>query len=152
MESNVKTIISVETIIDAPIETVWKHWTTPENIVVWNVVSEDWHATWVENDLQIKGKFHYRMEAKDGSASFNFSGIYDEVQIHEQITYTADDGRKVKIIFTKEHDQTKVLELFEAETENPIELQREGWQAILDNFKKYVETRLQQISFSKWKV
>jgi uncharacterized protein YndB with AHSA1/START domain len=92
------------------------------------------------------------MESKDGSASFDFSGIYDEVQIHEQITYTADDGRKVKINFIKERDKTKVVELFEAETENRIELQREGWQAILANFKKYVETRLQQISFSKWKV
>ena len=92
------------------------------------------------------------MEAKDGSTSFDFSGIYDEVETNEQITYTGDDGRKVKIIFKKEYDKAKVVELFEAETENAIELQREGWQAILDNFKKYVETRLQQISFSKWKV
>ena len=72
----------MEAIIDAPIETVWKNWTSPENIVMWNVVSEDWRATWVENDLRIQGKFYYKMEAKDGSASFDFSGIYNEVQIY----------------------------------------------------------------------
>ncbi|NGY37047.1 polyketide cyclase [Flavobacterium sp. XN-5] len=152
MEADARTIISVETIINAPVETVWKNWITPENIVVWNVASKDWHTPYAENDFRMDGKFRYRMEAKDGSAGFDFVGKYEELKIYEQITYTTDDGRKVKIIFTSADNQTKVMELFEAETENSIELQREGWQAILDNFKNYVEIRLEQISASKWKI
>lgn len=152
MEADARTIISVETIINAPVETVWKNWITPENIVVWNVASKDWHTPYAENDCRIDGKFRYRMEAKDGSAGFDFIGKYEEVKIYEQITYTIEDGRKVKIIFKSEDNQTKVMELFEAETENSVELQREGWQAILDNFKNYVEIRLEQISASKWKI
>ena len=152
MESNTKTIITVEAIIDAPIETVWKNWTSPQNIVLWNAASEDWHTTWAENDLRIDGKFCFRMEAKDGSAGFDFGGKYEEVQANEQITYTADDGRKVKVIFTKEEYKTRIVQLFEAENENPIKLQKKGWQAILNNFKNYVERHLQEISYSKWKV
>lgn len=152
MNAGARTIISVETIINAPVETVWKNWITPENIVVWNVASEDWHTPFAENDFRMDGKFCYRMEAKDGSAGFDFEGKYEEVKIYEQITYTTEDGRKVQVIFTTEDHQTKVMELFEAETENSIELQREGWQAILNNFKNYVEMRLEQISASKWKI
>ncbi|MEZ7499498.1 SRPBCC domain-containing protein [Flavobacterium sp. Arc3] len=151
MESSTKTIISVEAIIDAPIETVWKNWISPQNIVMWNASSKDWHTTCAENDLRLGGEFCYRMEAKDGSASFDFKGKYEYVHTHEQISYTADDGRKVKIMFTKEKCKTKVVQLFEAENENPIEFQREGWQAILNSFKNYVEMHLREISFSKWK-
>lgn len=152
MESNTKTIITVEAIIDAPVETVWKNWTSPQNIVLWNAASEDWHTTKAENDLRIDGIFCFRMEAKDGSAGFNFRGKYEVVHVNEQISYTADDGRKVKIIFTKEDYKTKIVQLFEAETENSVELQKEGWQAILNNFKNYIEKHLQEIRFSKWKV
>ena len=152
METNARTVISVETIINAPVETVWKNWITPENIVVWNVASEDWHTPYAENDCRMDGKFRYRMEAKDGSAGFDFVGKYAEVKTYEQITYITEDGRKVQIIFTKQDYQTKVVELFEAEIENSIEVQKEGWQAILNNFKNYVEIRLEQISTSKWKI
>lgn len=152
MESNEKIVISVEVIIDAPVETVWKNWTTPKNIMLWNAASQDWHTTLADNDLRMDGIFCYKMEAKDGSAGFDFRGKYEEVQANEQISYVTDDGRKVKIFFTKEEYKTKVVQLFEAENENPIEVQREGWQAILNNFKNYVEMHLQEISFSKWKV
>lgn len=141
METKEKKVISVKTIINAPIEKVWKNWTRPKDIVKWNHASEDWHTTHAENDLRVGGKFLARMEAKDDSFGFDFSGVYDDVQIKERIAYTLDDGRKVEIIFTVNTNGTNVEEIFEAESTNPIELQRNGWQAILVNFKKYVETR-----------
>ena len=136
-----KTLITVATNIVAPIEKVWKRWITPDDIIRWNNASEDWHTPKAENDLQVGGKFVYRMEAKDGSMGFDFGGIYNQVRENELIEYTMDDGRNAKIHF-KEHDNktgTEVVVTFEAEELNPVEMQREGWQAILDNFKKYVE-------------
>jgi len=134
-----KTTITVETTVNAPVEKVWKFWTEPEHITKWNSASEDWHTPHAENDLRNGGKFLSRMEAKDGSFGFDFSGTYDEVKTNELIAYTMGDGRKVKIIFTPQDHSIKIVETFEAETENSIELQRGGWQAILDNFKKYTE-------------
>lgn len=137
-----KTCIKVHATIKASIDRVWKYWTSPSSIVKWNTASEDWHTTRVENDLRVDGKFLWRMEAKDGSMGFDFSGVYDDVVINERISSVLDDGRKVEIIFTSQGDITQVTETFEAETENPVEMQRLGWQAILDNFKKYVEEGL----------
>jgi uncharacterized protein YndB with AHSA1/START domain len=142
MDSKDKTIVQVQTTIKAPIDKVWKNWTTPEDIVKWNSASDDWHTTRAENDLQTGGKFLSRMEAKDGSMGFDFSGVYDEVKTNKLIDSTIDDGRKVKTVFTEKGNETEIMEIFEAETENPIEMQRDGWQAILDNFKKHVEMGL----------
>ena len=134
-----KKIITVGNTINAPIEMVWDFWTTPTHIIQWNNASDDWHTPHAENDLQVGGKFLSRMEAKDGSFGFNFIGTYDEVEENKAIVYTLEDGRKVKVNFVDERNVTKVIESFEAEDENSVELQQGGWQAILDNFKKYVE-------------
>ncbi|PID17738.1 SRPBCC domain-containing protein [Sporosarcina sp. P35] len=99
----------------------------------------DWHTPFAENDLKAGGKFVSRMEAKDGSMGFDFGGIYDEVKLHEGISYTLGDGRKVNITFNGQKNETEVIETFDAETTHPIEFQQQGWQAILDNFKQYVE-------------
>lgn len=131
--------ITVETTVQAPVEKVWKYWTEPNHITKWNNASDDWHTPFAENDLRTGGKFVTRMEAKDGSAGFDFGGIYDEVNLHEVIAYTMDDGRKVKITFKGQENETQVIETFDAETTNPIEFQQQGWQAILNNFKKYAE-------------
>lgn len=138
METLHKTI-TVETIIKAPIEKVWKSWTEPSHIINWNKASDDWHTPTAENDLKVGGKFSYRMEAKDGSFGFDFWGIYDKVKEHESIEYTMGDGRKTWITFTGWGNEIKVTETFVAENENSLELQKNGWQAILDNFKKYTE-------------
>ena len=135
-----KTQITVETTVKAPVEKAWNLWTTPEHITRWNNASDDWYTPWAESDLQAGGKFSYRMEAKDGSFGFDFGGMYDEVKTNELIAYTIDDGRKVKVILTSNGAETKVVEIFEAESTHSIEMQRGGWQAILDNFKKYAET------------
>ncbi len=140
MSTETKTTVTVEATINAPAEKVWKLWTTPEDICQWNNASDDWHTTRAENDLRACGKFTSRMEAKDGSMGFDFWGIHDEVKTTEVIASTMGDGRKMKVIFTSLGDSTKVTELFEAETQNTIELQRGGWQAILDSFKKYAES------------
>ena len=139
METATRTSITVENTINAPVEKVWAYWSAPEHITKWNNASEDWHSPRAENDLRTGGKFSTRMEAKDGSMGFDFGGTYDEVKTNEVIAYTMSNGRKVVVNFTKEGDQTKVIETFDAEETNPIEMQRGGWQAILDNFKKYVE-------------
>jgi uncharacterized protein YndB with AHSA1/START domain len=132
--------ITVENIILAPREKVWNLWTDPKHITQWNNASDDWHTPFAENDLRVGGTFTSRMEAKDGSFGFDFGGRYDEVKVNETIAYTLGDGRKVNIHFLKEGNNTAIVETFEPENTNPIELQRTGWQAILDNFKKYVET------------
>lgn len=139
METQSKTVITVEATINSPIEKVWKYWTEPEHITKWNSASDDWHTPWAKNDLRTGGNFSSRMEAKDGSMGFEFGGVYDEVREHEYIEYTMGDGRKVKVHFTPEGKSTKVTESFEAEDTNPVEMQQGGWQAILDNFKKYTE-------------
>ena len=139
MNTNKKTEITVSITVNAPIQKVWQFWTLPEHIKQWNFASNDWHAPKAENDLRAGGKFLSRMEAKDGSFGFDFWGVYDEVKENELITYTMGDGRKAKISFINEGNAAKVIETFEAENENSIELQQYGWQAILNNFKKYSE-------------
>lgn len=131
--------ITVESTIKAPIEKVWKSWTETSHITRWNNASPDWYTPKAENDLQVGGKFLYRMEAKDGSFGFDFWGIYDKVKEHEYIEYTMGDGRKAWVTFSGWGNEIKITETFEAEHENSIDLQKMGWQAILDNFKKYTE-------------
>jgi uncharacterized protein YndB with AHSA1/START domain len=139
MQTKERTIITVENIINAPVEKVWEFWVMPAHIIKWNNASDDWHTPHAENDLRPGGKFLTRMEAKDGSMGFDFGGVYDAVRLNEYIEYTIDDGRKVKVTFTPQGNKTNVVESFEAENMNSVELQKGGWQAILDNFKKYTE-------------
>lgn len=135
-----RTTITIEAIVDAPLKKVWQQWTDPKQIVRWNNASADWHTTRAENDLKEGGRFLSRMEAKDGSVGFNFSGQYTKVENERQIEYVMDDGRKAAVSFSGEGNKTKVTESFEAEDTNSIELQRDGWQSILNNFKKHVES------------
>lgn len=140
MDSIKKTIITVRVVINVPIRKVWNYWTTPEHITKWNYASDDWHSPYATNDLREGGRFSIRMEAKDKSMGFDFSGVYDKIVKNKRIEYTLDDGRKVNIIFSEIDNQVELTESFEAESTNPIELQRAGWQAIIDNFKKYTES------------
>ena len=135
-----QSIFTVQTTIHAPLAKAWEFWTTPEHIMQWNNASDDWHTTNAQNDLRKGGNFSSRMEAKDGSFGFDFGGTYDEVIVHELIAYTLGDGRKVNVTFESHGDQTNIVEIVEAENENPIEMQQVGWQAILDNFKRYTES------------
>jgi len=132
--------VTVEATVNAPVEKVWKTWSEPQHITKWCAASDDWHAPKAENDLRTGGTFSTRMEAKDGSFGFDFGGIYDNVKKNELIEYTMGDGRTVQVTFSPSGDQTKIVETFDAETTNSIEMQRGGWQAILDNFKKYTES------------
>ncbi|HSF46596.1 MAG TPA: SRPBCC family protein [Chitinophagaceae bacterium] len=133
-------VITVETLVTAPIEKTWAYWTGPEHITQWNNASDDWHTPWAKNNLVPGGRFECRMEAKDGSMGFEFGGVYDEVIDKKLIAYTMDDNRKVTVRFSESGNGTKVLEEFDAEDQNPAELQQQGWQAILNNFKKYTES------------
>ena len=136
-----KTTITIHTSIKAPIEKVWQLWSNPADITKWCTASLDWHTTRAENDLRTGGKFLSRMEAKDGSFGFDFSGVYDLVKTHEQMDYTLDDGRKVNITFAVQGNQTTITQTFEPESENPMDMQRDGWQSILDSFKRYAEAQ-----------
>ena len=143
MGTTTKQVITVETVINASIEKVWECWTKQEHITKWYFASDDWHSPKAQNDLRVGGNFVYRMEAKDGSMGFDFGGVYDVIKDNAYIEYTIGDGRKVKVTFTALNNDkaTKVVESFEAEGTNSIEMQKGGWQAILDNFKKYTESR-----------
>jgi uncharacterized protein YndB with AHSA1/START domain len=135
-----KTVITVETQVAAPLEKIWRYWTEPAHIEQWNVASDDWYAPRATNSLMVGGKFSFRMEAKNGSVGFDFEGVYHLVDIHTRIGYTLADGRQVNIEFSTEGNKCKIIESFEAESENSEELQQGGWQAILNNFKKYTES------------
>lgn len=132
--------ITISAVIDAPVEKVWELFTGPEHITQWCSASPDWHAPAATNDVRVGGKFNTVMAAKDGSMQFDFGGVYTDVTPNELIAYELGDGRKVKVTFEKYGGQVKVTEVFDPETTNPIEMQRGGWQAILDNFKKYTES------------
>jgi uncharacterized protein YndB with AHSA1/START domain len=138
MES-MNTQITIGATVKASLEKVWKLWTTPQHITKWSHASDDWHTTRAENDLRKGGKFLSRMEAKDGSIGFDFTGEYTQVIPNKRIAYTLDDDRKVVIIFRDNGEETHISQTFEAEHENPVEMQRDGWQAILNNFKNYAE-------------
>jgi len=133
------TKITVQANVAADVKKVWDYYNNPEHITKWNFASDDWQCPSAENDLRVGGKYRSRMEAKDGSWGFDFEAIYDEVVDGEQFTYTLPDGRQVSVDFKDLGDQTAVTVTFDAETENPADMQQNGWQAILDNFKKYTE-------------
>jgi uncharacterized protein YndB with AHSA1/START domain len=138
----VRNPITISTTINAPIAEVWKFWNLPEHITRWAFASDDWEAPSAENDLQIGGRFKTRMQSKDGKDGFDFEGVYDAVVENKLIVYTLTDGRQVTITFDEGEEGVKITETFEPESENSEELQRSGWQAILDNFKRYVERSL----------
>jgi len=134
------TRITVEATADAPVAKVWKAWNTPADIMQWNAADPSWHSPSSENDLRVGGRFKNRMEAKDGSFGFDFEGVYDTVEEHKEIAYTMPDGRKATTEFTEQGGKTNIATTFDAETENDPEFQKQGWQAILDNFVRYVES------------
>lgn len=133
------TKIKVETTIAAGTNKVWEYYTKPEHITGWNFATEDWQCPRAENDLRPGGKYFARMEARDGSFGFDFEAVYDEVVDQRKLTYTMDDGRQSTTEFEDLGSTTKVTTTFDAENANDLEMQRMGWQAILGNFKKYVE-------------
>lgn len=140
METNKKPVVTIEATVNAPVEKVWKYWGEPQHITQWAFASPDWHAPKAENDLRTNGKFSTTMAAKDGSYSFEFGGVYTNVEPKKLAEYELGDGRKVSVSFSGSGDQTKVVQTFEAESENPVDMQKAGWQAILDNMKRYTET------------
>lgn len=131
--------ITIKAKVQAPPSMVWTKWTDPKDIVNWNTASPDWHTTKAINELRVGGKFVYRMEAKDGSMGFDFSGSYVEVKENELLSIVLDDNRKMRVEFKANGSETEIIESFQAESENSLELQESGWQAILNNFKSYVE-------------
>ncbi|MBV9989460.1 MAG: SRPBCC family protein [Chitinophagaceae bacterium] len=131
--------ITVETTVNAPVEKVWEIFTNPAHVTHWNNASPDWHTPRAENDLREGGTFTYRMEARDGSMGFDFGGVYSSVVPHQSICYTIGDGRRVAVYFAGEGNSIRLTETFEAETVHSADLQRSGWQAILDNLKAYTE-------------
>jgi uncharacterized protein YndB with AHSA1/START domain len=139
METTKTSAITVETTVNAPITKVWNYWSQPDHITKWCQASPDWHAPYADNDLRTGGKFKTTMAAKDGSFSFDFGGVYSDVKEHSLIAYDLEDGRQVNITFEDLGDSVKITETFDPENENPIEMQRGGWQAILDSFKKHTE-------------
>jgi uncharacterized protein YndB with AHSA1/START domain len=142
--TNEPDLVTVEARINAPVTKAWTHWVSPEHITRWNAASEDWHTPSATIDLRVGGSFTSRMEAKDGSEGFDFSGTYTELQTHALIAYRIGDGaeaRDVRVVFEPEADATIVRETFTPESMNPIDLQRSGWQSILDRFKSYVEAQ-----------
>lgn len=134
------TRITVSAQVNKPLAQVWQCWTEPAHITQWNAASDDWHCPKATNDLRKGGSFSSTMAARDGSFSFDFSGVYDDVQPQKLIAYTMADGRTCAIIFAEEGGSTRITESFDAETLNSVEMQRTGWQAILDRFKSYTES------------
>lgn len=131
--------VTIAATVAADLREVWEYWTDPTHITNWNFASDDWQCPKAENDLRAGGTYRARMEAKDGSYGFDFEAIYDEVIPLKRITYTLTDGRQATTTFEHLDGKTKVTTTFDPETENPVAMQQAGWQAILDNFKKYVE-------------
>jgi uncharacterized protein YndB with AHSA1/START domain len=133
--------LTVQATVNAPVAKVWEHWNKPEHITGWAFADDSWEAPEAENDLREGGRFRTNMAAKDKSESFDFTGTYTQVKEHELIEYTMEDGRKASVRFeSPDGSRTNISETFEPENENPEDMQRAGWQAMLDNFKKYVES------------
>jgi len=133
--------VTVSVAVNAPLQNTWAFFTEPAYITQWNFASDDWCAPKAENDLRVGGRFSCRMEAKDGSFGFDFGGVYTAVSLYKFYDYVLDDGRKVSVQMETNGDTTTLIQKFEAEQENPVELQQGGWQAILNNFKKFVESQ-----------
>ena len=144
---SISTRITVTAFVAKPVAHVWTIWTDPAHITQWNAATDDWHCPKASNDLRTGGRFSSTMAARDGSFSFDFEGVYDDVQApgagpgQARIAYTMADGRTCEILFTSENGGTRVMESFDAESQNPVEIQRGGWQAILDRFKAYAEAQ-----------
>jgi uncharacterized protein YndB with AHSA1/START domain len=131
--------ITVTATVGADAAKAWQYYTQPEHITKWNFASDDWQCPWAENDMKPGGKYIARMEAKDGSMGFDFEAVYDEVNLGESFTYTMSDGRRVDVTFTENNNSTDVTVVFDPENIHPVDFQKAGWQAILDNYKKYTE-------------
>jgi uncharacterized protein YndB with AHSA1/START domain len=138
MGAAIKTI-TVSTTVNLPIEKAWNIWNEPEHITRWYQATPEWHAPHAENNLETGGRFTTTMAAKDGSFSFDFSGVYTNVTEHKELAYTLDDGRQVSILFEAKEGQTTITETFEPEMQNSLDMQQRGWQAILDSYKQYAE-------------
>ena len=134
--------IIVEAIVNAEPKTVWDYYTKPEHITKWNFANDDWHCPKAENDLRVGGKMTSRMEAKDGSFGFDFWGTYTNIEDKKTVEITLGDERKMEVLFAEQYGKTTVAERFEAENTNPVEMQKAGWQAILNNFKLHAEQKL----------
>jgi uncharacterized protein YndB with AHSA1/START domain len=132
-------ILTAEAIINAPIETVWEAWISPEHIKKWNFASDDWHCPHVSVDFRVGGEFTSRMEAKDGSIGFDLKARYSAIEPMQTIKYIMEDQRSINIYFSTTNQGVRVIQDFEAEKENEPQLQQQGWQAILESFKRYVE-------------
>lgn len=139
METTQNQLVTIETTVNAPVLKAWETFTSPDHITNWAFASDDWHAPYADNDLREGGKFKTTMAAKDGSFQFDFGGVYTKVRQHEAIEYTMEDDRKVKVTFKDNGNTTTVTQTFDTESTNSVEMQRDGWQAILDNYKKYTE-------------
>ncbi|MBK9149649.1 MAG: SRPBCC family protein [Saprospiraceae bacterium] len=133
------TKITIQAVISADRQKVWDYYTKPEHITRWNFADPSWHCPTASNDIRVGGKYLARMEAKDGSFGFDFEAIYNEVKDGEKFTFTMTDNRIVEATFKEREDKTELTIIFDAESENPVDMQQQGWQSILDNFKKYVE-------------
>jgi uncharacterized protein YndB with AHSA1/START domain len=150
MATTEKTLLTVSTTVNAPVSIVWNTWNDPKHVVKWNAATPEWHTPSAQNDFRPGGKFSYRMEAKDGSFGFDFGGEYTVIKPEQYIEYVLGDGRVVQTTFESHGHETFINESFEAESENPLEMQQKGWQAILDNFKKYTESlnKLEKLHFN----
>lgn len=133
------TKITIQAVVAADKQKVWDCYTQPEHITKWNFATDTWHCPAASNDMRVGGKYLARMEAKDGSFAFDFEAVYNEIVDGEKFTYTMPDNREIQVSFEKMDDKTRVTVTFDPENENPVELQRSGWQSILDNFRKYAE-------------
>lgn len=140
METNPKTLVTITATVNVSAAKAWLVWNAPEHIVNWNFASDDWHCPAAKSDLRAGGTFTATMAAKDGTMSFEFGGVYDVVIPEKQLGYTMGDGRKVMVVFESSGDRTIITESFEAESEHPVEFQKAGWQAILNNYVKYAES------------
>jgi len=134
------TRITVETVVNAPLEKAWRFFSEPEHVTQWAFASDDWHAPYADNDLRTNGKFKTTMAAKDGSFSFDFEGVYTNVVPNKSFEYAMADGRTVNVAFSADGPKTKVTETFDPESQNSLDMQRAGWQAILENYRKHVES------------
>lgn len=137
--SETKSLITVEALVNAPVEKVWKCWTDPAHITKWNFADPSWHCPSAVNDFRVGGKYSARMEAKDGSFGFDFESTYDKIENEKLLELTMGDGRYWKVTFESKGNSTLVTEIFEAESQNPVDMQKGGWQLILNNFKNYTE-------------
>jgi uncharacterized protein YndB with AHSA1/START domain len=133
--------ISIETEVKASLTTVWNAWVNPEDITRWNFAIDQWHCPKADIDLAVGGKFNYRMEARDGSMGFDFGGTFTEISLHKSIRFELEDSRVVTVEFIETAEGVRVIETFDAEDEHSAEQQKQGWQSILNQFKKYVESK-----------